>query len=64
MEKYYVAACEASKEAVWPRKFLKFLDVVPNVDEPMTIYCDNSGVVANSKEPQRHKHSMLELIYG
>ena len=57
MEAEYVAACEASKEAVWLRKFLKYLEVVPNVDEPMTLYCDNSGAVANSKEPRSHKRS-------
>ena len=38
MEAEYVAACEASKEAVRLRKFLKYLEVVPNVDEPMTLY--------------------------
>ena len=47
MEAEYVAAFEASKEAVWLRKFLKYLEVVPNVDEPMTLYCDNSGAVVN-----------------
>ena len=38
---------------------LSILEVVPNVDEPMTLYCDNSGAVANSKEhrsQQRSKH--------
>ena len=43
--------------AVWLRKFLNYLEVVPNVDEPMTIYCDNTGAVANSKEPRSHKRS-------
>ena len=52
-----MAAYEASKEAVWLRKFLKYLEVVPNVDEPMTLYCDKSGAVANSKEPRSHKRS-------
>ena len=57
MEAEYVAACEASKEAVWLRKFLKYLEVVPSDNEPMTLYCDNSGAVANSKEPRSHKRS-------
>ena len=51
MEVKYVAA----KEAVWLRKFLSDLEVVPNLDKPMTLYCDNSGVMANSKEPRSHK---------
>ena len=33
------------------------MEVVPKVDEPMTLYCDNSGAVANSKEPQSQKSS-------
>ena len=57
MEAEYVAASEAAKEAVWLRKFLIDLEVVPEADEPMILYCDNSGAVANSKEPRSHKRS-------
>ena len=31
------------------------LEVVPSANKKITIYCDNSGVVANSKEPRSHK---------
>ncbi|KAL4038590.1 hypothetical protein IC575_002212 [Cucumis melo] len=55
MEAEYVAACKAAKEAVWLRKFLRDLEVVPNTNLPITLYCDNSGAVANSKEPCSHK---------
>ncbi|TYK17670.1 gag/pol protein [Cucumis melo var. makuwa] len=55
MEAKYVIACEATKEAVWLRKFLHDLEVVPNMNLPITLYCDNSGAVANSKEPRSHK---------
>ncbi|KAK0594609.1 hypothetical protein LWI29_023351 [Acer saccharum] len=55
MEVEYVAACEAAKEAVWLRKFLSDLEVVPDLNKPITLYCDNSGAVANSKEPRSHK---------
>ena len=55
MEAEYVASCEAAKEAVWLRKFLSDLEVVPDLDKSITLYCDNSGVVANSKEPRSHK---------
>ncbi|KAA0062200.1 gag/pol protein [Cucumis melo var. makuwa] len=48
MEAEYVAACEAAKEAVWLKKFLTDLEVVPNMHMPITLYCDNSGAVANS----------------
>ncbi|KAL4033283.1 hypothetical protein IC575_006370 [Cucumis melo] len=55
MEAEYVAACEAAKEAVWLRKFLIDLEVVPNMSKPITLYCDNSGAVANFREPRSHK---------
>ncbi|KAA0033235.1 gag/pol protein [Cucumis melo var. makuwa] len=55
MEVEYVAACEAAKEAVWLRKLPHYLEVVPNMNLPITLYCDNSGTVANSKEPRSHK---------
>ena len=55
MEAEYIAACEAAKEAVWLKKFFTDLEVVPNMDKPIVLYCDNSGAVANSKEPRTHK---------
>ncbi|KAA0062885.1 gag/pol protein [Cucumis melo var. makuwa] len=55
MEAEYVAACEATKEVIWLRKFLKDLEVVPNMHLPINLYCDNNGAVANSREPRNHK---------
>ena len=55
MEAEYVAACEAAKEAVWLRQFLIDLEVVPSANKQITIYCDNSGAVANSRELRSHK---------
>ncbi|TYK06523.1 retrovirus-related pol polyprotein from transposon tnt 1-94 [Cucumis melo var. makuwa] len=55
MKVEYVVACEIAKEAVWLRKFLHDLEVVPNMNLPITLYCDNGGTVANSKEPHSHK---------
>ena len=55
MEAEYIAASEAAKEAVWLKNFLSDLEVVPNMDKPITLYCDNSGAVANSREPRSHK---------
>ena len=54
-EAEYIAACEAAKEAVWLKKFITDLEVVPNIDKPIVLYCDNSRAVANSKEPRSHK---------
>ncbi|KAA0047457.1 gag/pol protein [Cucumis melo var. makuwa] len=35
--------------------FLHDLEVVPNMNLHITLYCDNNGAVANSKEPRSHK---------
>ena len=53
-EAEYVATCEAAKEAVWLKKFLMDLGVVPAAQSPITLYCKNSGAVAQSKEPRNH----------
>ena len=55
MEAEYVAACEAAKEAVWLKKFLSDLGVVRMKQVPITLFCNNSGVVAQSKDPWNHK---------
>ena len=71
MEVEYVAACEATKEVVWLRKSLVDLKVASNMHLPITLYCDNSGAVANSKEPRSHKcgkhierkyHLIIEIV--
>ena len=51
----YVAACEAAKEAIWLKKFLSDLGVVRIEQVPITLFCDNSGAVAQSKYPRNHK---------
>ena len=37
------------------KNFLMDLEVVPTTQSAITLYCDNSGVVANVKEPRSHK---------
>ena len=49
MEVEYMVALEAAKEAVWLRKFLMELGVIAKAVDPMILYCDNSGVVAQAK---------------
>ncbi|XP_074373465.1 secreted RxLR effector protein 161-like [Apium graveolens] len=55
METEYVAASEAVKEPIWFRNFLLDLVVVPNFPRQIIICCDNTGAVANNKEPWAHK---------
>ncbi|KAJ9539558.1 hypothetical protein OSB04_032291 [Centaurea solstitialis] len=56
-EAEYIAASDAAKEAVWLRNFLSDLRVVASVSRPMDIFCDNSGAVAQAKEPREHHKS-------
>ncbi|KAK4847407.1 hypothetical protein QYF36_001527 [Acer negundo] len=64
IEAEYVAACEAAKEAVWLRQFLVDLEVVPDANKQITINCDNSGAVANLREPRSHKRGKhIEMKY-
>ena len=53
-EAEYVAACDVAKEAVWLKKFLMELGVVPASLSPITLYSDNREAVAQSKEPRNH----------
>ena len=46
MEAEYVATCEATKEAIWLKKFLIDLGVVRMEQVPITLFCDNSGAIA------------------
>jgi hypothetical protein len=49
MKAEYVVACEMEKEAVWPRKFLMDLGVMRMEQIPITLFCDNSGVLHNPR---------------
>ncbi|GJS57813.1 retrotransposon protein, putative, ty1-copia subclass [Tanacetum coccineum] len=49
-EAEYIAAFDASKEAVWVKKFISGLSVVPTIEEPIKIYCDNTRAIAIAKE--------------
>ena len=48
-------SCEASKEAVWLKRFLMELRVIPLAGQSFIAHCGSSGVVAQSKEPRSHK---------
>jgi hypothetical protein len=50
----YVAASEASKQVVWIKQFLEDLGVVPSALDPVEIYYDSSGTVAQAREPSSH----------
>ncbi|GJU67707.1 retrotransposon protein, putative, ty1-copia subclass [Tanacetum coccineum] len=47
-EAEYIAAYDASKEAVW--KFIFGLGGVPTIEEPINMYCDNIGAITIANE--------------
>ncbi|WP_248786429.1 Ty1/Copia family ribonuclease HI, partial [Escherichia coli] len=56
-ESEYIAASDAAKEAVWIKKFITELGVVPSITDSIELYCDNNGAIAQAKEPQSHQRS-------
>jgi hypothetical protein len=57
MEAEYIATSKATKEVVCIRNFISELGVVPSVSGPIDFYCDNSGAIAQAKEPRAHKRA-------
>ena len=57
IEVEYIAASEAAKEVVWIKKFITRLGVVPSISNPMDLFCDNNGAIAQAKEPRSHQRS-------
>ncbi|KAK8574321.1 hypothetical protein V6N13_016122 [Hibiscus sabdariffa] len=53
----YIAASEAAKEAVWIKKFISELGVIPSISDVVGLYCDNNGAIAQAKEPRSHQRS-------
>nr|GFC68637.1 hypothetical protein [Tanacetum cinerariifolium] len=45
----YIDAFDALKEAVWIRKFIIWLGIVPTIKEPISMYCDNIRAIAIAK---------------
>ncbi|KAK8578797.1 hypothetical protein V6N12_069141 [Hibiscus sabdariffa] len=56
-EAEYIAASEAAKEAVWIKKFMTELGVIPSISDAVDLYCDNNGAIAQAKEPRSHQRS-------
>ncbi|KAL0455015.1 UNVERIFIED_CONTAM: hypothetical protein Slati_0840700 [Sesamum latifolium] len=53
-EAEYIAASKAAKEAIWIKNCIQELGVVPSIVEPVVIFCDNNGAIAQAKEPRSH----------
>ncbi|GJY76011.1 hypothetical protein Tco_0481127, partial [Tanacetum coccineum] len=50
-EAEYIAASEAAMEAFWIRKFILGLGIVPTINEPIKMFCDNSVALHFANEP-------------
>nr|GEZ43507.1 putative retrotransposon protein [Tanacetum cinerariifolium] len=66
-EAEYTAAFDASKKVVWVRKFISELSVVPTIEEPISMYCDNTGAIAIANESgitkcARHFHAKVHYL--
>ena len=53
-EAKYIATSDAAKEAIWIRKFITELGVVPSIESAFPLFCDNNGAIAMAKEPRSH----------
>ena len=42
---------------MWICKFIQELGVVPSIESPITIHCDNNGAIANVVELRAHKRT-------
>ncbi|GKC61444.1 retrotransposon protein, putative, ty1-copia subclass [Tanacetum coccineum] len=49
-EAEYIATSEAGMEAVWIRKFISGLGILPTINEPIKIFCDNSAALYFANE--------------
>ena len=44
----FIAAVEATKEAVWIKKFITELGIVPSIADSIPLYCDNNRAIAHA----------------
>nr|GEZ39685.1 retrovirus-related Pol polyprotein from transposon TNT 1-94 [Tanacetum cinerariifolium] len=68
-EAKYIAALKATMETVWIRKFISGLDIVPTINEPIRMFCDNSATLYFANEPRvqrgaRHYHRRYHYVRG
>nr|GEX27657.1 hypothetical protein [Tanacetum cinerariifolium] len=64
----YIAAFDASKEAVWVRKIISRLGVVPIIEEPISMYCDNAEAITIANESRitkgaRHFRAKVQYLH-
>ncbi|GKF05078.1 hypothetical protein Tco_0035746 [Tanacetum coccineum] len=66
-EAKYIAASKAAMEAVWIRKFISGLGIVPTINEPIKKFYENSAALLIANEPgvqkgARHYHRRYHYV--
>nr|GEV91859.1 hypothetical protein [Tanacetum cinerariifolium] len=66
-EAEYIVASKATMEAVWIRKFISWLGIVPTINKPIKMFCDNSTALLIGNEPEvqkgaRHYHRRYHYV--
>nr|GEZ48256.1 retrovirus-related Pol polyprotein from transposon TNT 1-94 [Tanacetum cinerariifolium] len=66
-EAEYIAASKAGMKAAWIRKFISGLGIVPTINEPIKLFCDNSDALHFAYEPRvqkctRHYHRRYHYV--
>ena len=56
-ETKYIVASDVAKEAVWIKKFITRLGIIPSISDSVDLYCDNNNAIAQAKEPRSHQRS-------
>ncbi|KAL0410918.1 UNVERIFIED_CONTAM: hypothetical protein Slati_3681500 [Sesamum latifolium] len=56
-EAEYIAASEVATEAIWMKNYIQELGVVPSIAEPVVVFFDNNGAIAQAKKSRSHHHS-------
>ncbi|GJU29446.1 retrotransposon protein, putative, ty1-copia subclass [Tanacetum coccineum] len=67
-EAEYIVAYDASKEAIWVRKFNSGLGFVPTIKEPINMHCDNTGAITIANESgitkgARHLYAKVHYLH-
>ena len=62
-EAEYIAVSEAAKEAVWIKKFIIGLGVIPSISDPVNLYCDNNGAIAQAHVRDPNTYSSIFISF-
>jgi hypothetical protein len=60
----FVACYEATRQAMWLKKFVPGLRVVENIERPLKLYCDNEPAIFythNNKSSDAAKHIKIKF---